>query len=343
MKDLDRFLLAEGMPKPELDEVLQHIDTVLGRLKNRCVKSPTIMRRYTRLSRELETAKREHRGPRPEFTSITSPSEALAERALLLATLMEIGRVWPAFPSEEDGELLDRLRIAAVGEIGMKAPVFLWRNKPLDAAWNMELPDHIVGADSWPYPLMWWTFEDAPTLTLSEDETITCNLQAVLIAIRDDGVIFHHVSDADVDGEVGPIVSEDWLPFGQRINAKYKDGMPTSLAQFVKMAAFLNSKYVVSDSERMNRADRKLLIHAGMPEEADEEVRVVDLRALDQDHKPGEENEGERDWAGRWWVRGHIRAQWCPSTKTHKLIYIAPFIKGPEEKPFLEKVYHVKR
>jgi hypothetical protein len=46
---------------------------------------------------------------------------------------------------------------------------------------------------------------------------------------------------------------------------------------------------------------------------------------------------GEPDWEGegrlkhRFVVRGHWRNQWYPSIKTHRQIWINPFIKGPED------------
>ena len=58
-------------------------------------------------------------------------------------------------------------------------------------------------------------------------------------------------------------------------------------------------------------------------------VRVLDLRT------PQRASEGSfsREWHHRWVVRGHWRRQWYPASQTHKLIWIDPYIKGPDDKP----------
>lgn len=43
----------------------------------------------------------------------------------------------------------------------------------------------------------------------------------------------------------------------------------------------------------------------------------------------------EVQWSHRWLVRGHWRNQWYSSLKEHRLVYINPHIKGPEDKPFV--------
>ena len=43
----------------------------------------------------------------------------------------------------------------------------------------------------------------------------------------------------------------------------------------------------------------------------------------------------EVEWSHRWLVRGHWRNQWYSSEQTHRLIYINPHIKGPEDKPLV--------
>jgi hypothetical protein len=40
------------------------------------------------------------------------------------------------------------------------------------------------------------------------------------------------------------------------------------------------------------------------------------------------------DWQYRWITRGHWRNQWYPSLGEHRQIWIAPYVKGPEDKPF---------
>lgn len=47
------------------------------------------------------------------------------------------------------------------------------------------------------------------------------------------------------------------------------------------------------------------------------------------------------DWTHRWIVSGHWRKQWYATTETHRPKWIAPYIKGPDDKPLVvkEKLY----
>lgn len=69
-------------------------------------------------------------------------------------------------------------------------------------------------------------------------------------------------------------------------------------------------------------------------------INVIILRRAQYIHTSyPRHDEGELvDWSYQWWVSGHWRRQWHPSTKTHKLTYIVPYIKGPPYKPLKEAV-----
>ena len=40
-----------------------------------------------------------------------------------------------------------------------------------------------------------------------------------------------------------------------------------------------------------------------------------------------------REYRHRWLVSGHFRNQWYRSEQTHKVIWIAPYVKGPDDAP----------
>lgn len=69
----------------------------------------------------------------------------------------------------------------------------------------------------------------------------------------------------------------------------------------------------------------------GLPPEAGS-VRTLDVRRANGDSVRGE---GHRDYTHRWIVNGHWRNQWLPSRKTHRAQWIAPYVKGPEDKPLV--------
>lgn len=69
------------------------------------------------------------------------------------------------------------------------------------------------------------------------------------------------------------------------------------------------------------------------------DVRTIDLRRFVY---PGQQSSGMDEeawmrWTHRWRVKGHWRRQWFPSEQRHKWVYIASYIKGPEEMPLIEK------
>lgn len=62
------------------------------------------------------------------------------------------------------------------------------------------------------------------------------------------------------------------------------------------------------------------------------DVNVVTLRRAKQvkreDHQPR-----DVDWQHRWVVQMHRRWQWYPSKGRHELIFVGPYVKGPQDKP----------
>lgn len=83
-------------------------------------------------------------------------------------------------------------------------------------------------------------------------------------------------------------------------------------------------------AERGDRATRKRLARMkGKPDHVNG-VQIVTLR---RPKRPVADDHVAHnvDWKHRWVVDGHWRNQWYPSTKTHRQIWIAPYVKGPED------------
>lgn len=77
-------------------------------------------------------------------------------------------------------------------------------------------------------------------------------------------------------------------------------------------------------------------------------VKVVNLRRTERPVSSGEVNlEDKREYACRWQVDGHWRNQACGTgMQDHRLQWISPYLKGPEDKPLRipqQKVYRVSR
>ncbi|MGH9153979.1 MAG: hypothetical protein ACRD03_16690 [Acidimicrobiales bacterium] len=78
----------------------------------------------------------------------------------------------------------------------------------------------------------------------------------------------------------------------------------------------------------LRRAERARLRAAG-------DVRVITLRR--QHHAAEGDTERPVDWSHRWIVSGHWRRQWYPAQEQHRLRYILPHVKGPDDKPLVVK------
>ena len=100
-------------------------------------------------------------------------------------------------------------------------------------------------------------------------------------------------------------------------------------ALFATMVAFLEQRILLSSRFLADRASRRRRRKARQSPPS-EEIHVVRLR-----HVAYRGEGGDRDiqWTCQWIVRGHWRNQWHPSQKHHHPKWIAPYVKGPEDKP----------
>lgn len=72
-------------------------------------------------------------------------------------------------------------------------------------------------------------------------------------------------------------------------------------------------------------------------------IEIINLRLPEKKENPDSKG---RELTIRFYVKGHLRRQWRPSTKDHKLIWIDEHIRGPKDaplKPKPTKVYKVTR
>lgn len=82
--------------------------------------------------------------------------------------------------------------------------------------------------------------------------------------------------------------------------------------------------------EHGDRAVRRRAQRAGLPLKP---VRVVTLRQMTREHQPLGTHV---DWSHRWIVNGHWRQQpYGPGRQLRRAVYVAPFVKGPADKPLV--------
>lgn len=67
------------------------------------------------------------------------------------------------------------------------------------------------------------------------------------------------------------------------------------------------------------------------------EVTIIELRRPVQTSTEDRGDHGFVDWSHRWIVDGHWRNQWHAKTEEHVPTWIAPYVKGPDDKPLVVK------
>jgi hypothetical protein len=97
------------------------------------------------------------------------------------------------------------------------------------------------------------------------------------------------------------------------------------------MFAFIEQKILIVSRKQAVRSTRKRVDSLGY----NNMINVITLRQAAR-QQSSDETQEDVEWSCRWIVRGHWRDQWYPSIKRNQPIWIAPYIKGPEDKPLRE-------
>ncbi len=109
---------------------------------------------------------------------------------------------------------------------------------------------------------------------------------------------------------------------------------------------WLDSPYVVyayPGTGNENRAERRRVqrLQEQVPPMHTEPKFIMLRRSLT---KKGADYKGmDVNWTHQWLVSGHWRDQWHPSTRSHKLTWIAPYVKGPPDLPLKTPVRLITR
>lgn len=100
-----------------------------------------------------------------------------------------------------------------------------------------------------------------------------------------------------------------------------------ALQLFACGCLWLKQKIITVAQAPLARAAQRRLAR----DKIDPKCLVVELRSKQYTHTTIDEEKHSVDWAWQWAVRGHWREQ--PTKEGVKLIWIHPYIKGPEDKP----------
>jgi hypothetical protein len=99
----------------------------------------------------------------------------------------------------------------------------------------------------------------------------------------------------------------------------------------------IQQRIMTITAHRADRGTRRRAERSGFLADTDE-IKVITLRRYKEPQDELHDTEGNVvEWSHRWIVDGHWRNQYYPSLGMHRQIYIAPHIKGPEDRPLLVK------
>lgn len=277
--------------------------------------------------------------------SVHTATQVLGERCLrvaglLLAAAEDRLTVWES--SLEP--LRDAVRAAPRA---MTAAPYLWTNA-IESEMNLsdQPPRHVISRSVLPEPRMWWTTESA--FSQENEDGTKADFTVDATVISDEGAGFNvlhlgSVSQGRQDWQMGdPAFGGFSITYGLTYPDDFPPGARGAVGQVLTKLAFLNSPYVPKTIRQPGRAERKAALRLG--DEALEDVTFVELRRVAPLPTGAEpEGDGAANWKHRWIVKGHYRAQWYPSESAHHVIYIAPYLKGPDDAPLLQHVYKVVR
>jgi hypothetical protein len=274
---------------------------------------------------------------------VHSPWVALGERYI---SAVRVVRQDVAFLSvgEQHRDEYTKLEVA---RLILDAQVYLWRPKVFDTIQHCPLPDHIVSDSVLPFPTSYHTFEIRYEYRPDQIDTISRYIPSVPADIAYEWMLMVDRRDHfDLLIFVSSMGNPAWgllICFPIKYHARYPEEFPKDakdVGGVLGMLAFLKSPDKHIEQHRIPRSIRRGTQLGDTP--ASQSVSVVTLKRAVHDAIKSAEGRSV-EWKHHWWVSGHMRAQWYPSKGSHEVTFIAPYLKGPVEKPLLQKVYDVAK
>jgi len=295
------------------------------------------------------------------------PWHAMGERlyaALLLSQVFAEPsvRLGTSFGDQAD----EAMAVGLASMVFLTAVPYLWTEQVEDLVRaSPAVPPHTVRRDLLPYPTVFFSYEVAYHAVVNGRDV---DIDWCVLTHRPEGVqmLIPTVVPRSAGGDGSVTFETAAIPYGKRWPEDFNHGTDGTTAAalsahperftrganagvelILKRLAFINSPYTQTQTRRLPREIRREYARVKDPARPQHEpvCHVVVLRrAVQSRDQARDEAEREgRDWQHHWWVSGHYRAQWHPSTKSHRVIWIAPHVKGPLDKPLLDKTYAVVR
>jgi hypothetical protein len=281
---------------------------------------------------------------------IRTADDVLGERLARLAALLVTEIERPGFallPTPKPGHSQVEALVYTIG-VALSATPYLWTEEVRMALRQLELPRHVLSPRLLPQPRSWHTFHTGVELlgTSAHGGRRYEGGTADAMYVWDVGAEFYVATLGEMRSveteEVQPTVLVTSFPYGATYPDDFEGGQLHVLTATLLMFAFLNSPYIPKRQERASRAARRELARMGAASLDDEHVTFVVLRRP-VPRRESDEEERPVDWKHQWLVSGHLRAQWYPSEQAHRLIWIAPYLKGPPDAPMLDHAFKVAR
>lgn len=281
-----------------------------------------IITRYLNLMHTARESGREFRN--------TKPWHAIAEQWLTsIAFANDIVEV-PGIGKDD---------MAHIGAVIAHATPYLWSEAVERIAMAAPMPRHVISATALPEPSMFWSREVANVDKTGQDwwlVSLTTQGKTIMCLTNTVDNDAHTVSSAGFGIDLGSTWPDDY------------EGKPefVYVEQILQRLSFLNSRYVSAEPQSIGdtlpREIRREFHNKKTPLPTTR-LAVVNLRREEPKHVgPPAESTGVT-WHHQWWVTGHHRPQWYASEQAHHVIWIAPYLKGPKDRPIKERVYRVTR
>lgn len=245
-------------------------------------------------------------------------------------------------------------RIAA--EVLAAAVPFAWSRDVSAAVWlaSRTIPEDATLSDAvFPDRTMtcWWWFDSPLPIPMAHGQQIDgCDTTTI------SGLLLHYQIETNVlivvDARAtlaGPLLTGlHAVKADAKISEIKTDPISSaralSLARFIVAATvWMNQRILIYGTGHIERHRRKQLAREHNNSPIPSDVKVIQLRRTESQPRENSDTE-HRDWNCRWIVGGHWRNQ--PYKDGRKLIYILPYVKGPDDKPLkvpTHTVYQVSR
>ena len=312
-----------------IDHISQFPDDQIDRavaFLGRCVMSDPLFTRYIKYLAGRKDA------------TVSEPWHAQADRlSAVMATLTA-----PLLSNDLAPD--DRVALAAVI---LESQVYLWRSDIFDMAYMMPLPRHTISRELTPYNQMFFTFEHGRSVSdaAGGGGSHMGALYWIQLQAGDNGIAL--LNGVQKHPKLGTCMAISHIPYGAIYPDDFTDLSRASSGLALRLLAFLSSPFIQTTTHAYDRGTLAVLDHAftGAPDHSADLTSVVVLRreAADALKQYDDDTAAGRIYTHRWWVSGHLRAQWYPSQKAHRLVWIAPYLKGPEDGELIQKTYAVIR